>query len=559
MIKIQYRFLSFDGEILFNGTREVLAIKAKENTIKLDKFVPKLDKFIKIIGAEKFNDLCFYAFKYHFTLIRDKENISTILIIICFNEETNAETLHSFRKEMEINYSKALTQNNNYYHMHHLPLNENIPLQYYEHHFNLENFDEEIQMQKKTDVPYLFTMLTKEGVVLNRENTINPQTVIYSFRHDQVLSCRGLAPNVLKSKINPEISKLFKPDECCLSYVIDKFTYCDGAMFCSLKSEPWKCTAEIQIFKASFYNKCMEENVLDLFKLVKSFKGLTEAMAELSFLQKAKNIFTIREFIYHDFVKYLNRDSIIFKISTEIETLSKLYYGKMMENIQEQCRESFISNNYNSSNAAGKENIKNKGNKYKKSVYTKFILFIFTKIIQSAKLSTDLTIEDKAEILSHYSLGILSAVRYEDIRLEICRDLLNNPIFPKTDSDNINHTNDEKNNKTIDALNKNNTPASTTYVKNPRLSEEEKQNIQRNQFIFNYQKNEAAGGCNFTRTRNITTDDVPDDIPSTNPEKPKPSDLPMDSSFTAYKDDPDFFLMNMKTVVEKIRGIRSKN
>lgn len=349
-----------DGNILFIGNQGLLTIKSREYKNLLEIFAPKIKYYANTYGNEKFKNFCSYGFKYHFSSKKNQTEISKLLIIICFDESTNEEAIKSFRNQVSYNYAQSLLKNNDFFHMHHFAINQNIPMQYYEHHFNLENSKDKKKFSRKIDLPYLFAMITKEGIVLNKENNLNPGTVAYSFRHDQIVNCRGLHPEIIKSNINPEISELFKSNLCCVSYIVDKFTYCDGAMFCSYKLEPWRCSAEIEIFKASLYNQCMEENIMELFKKIKASNGIIENMQALSFLDKARNIFTLREFISNDFIKNLDPVSKIYKISNEIRSKAKFYYAKLLELIEDQCKESFIFNQNKSPSIS-----QNKKSKYK--------------------------------------------------------------------------------------------------------------------------------------------------------------------------------------------------
>lgn len=189
-----------------------------------------------------------------------------------------------------------------------------------------------------------------------------------------------------------------------------------------------------------------------------------------------------------------------------------------------------------------------------------------------------MSFDNKKEVQNLYSLGLLSALRYEDVRVEICKDLLLNPHFNRTD--NTGDIGDTKKNTNRMPWSPHN---HTEYTDKPsllpipeiikkRISHEEKEKIRRNSFYFTYENKEFTRPCNSPKdidnnnkngtipgnqTKDKNQTDERKDIPKENPLKPKPEKLPIDSTYTVYSDDPDYFISKMKSAAKSIKGMRS--
>jgi hypothetical protein len=338
-------FLYLDETFLFETSQGFLNIKSKEYLYIIDSLGNKIKKFSHDFGLEKFNKYCSYAFKTQF-IDKTKKELGKLIIafIFCFKQDTNDEVMDSFKKQIRDHYSKSLITSTKFLKMQQYKLNQNILMQYYEHHINLENI--RLYNLQAKDLPTYWTAITKEGMVMNRQNTFIPKTVMFSFRHDQVIKCSGFHPEFLKMHLQPKIKGMFKSNNCCISYVVDTFTYCNSVMFCSNNPSKWKCNAEIQIFKASLYTQCMNEHIINLDKdLFKKYKGNIHAMKNISFLEKAKHIYTLREIINYDFTEIYTEETQMFKIIKPIMNVAMSLHKDFMVLIRPHCLASFTGKN----------------------------------------------------------------------------------------------------------------------------------------------------------------------------------------------------------------------
>jgi len=344
---LNFSFLFLDGKFLFETSKEIFKIRSKEYRNILDSLGTKITKFAHEYGLEDFDKNCVYSFKKQY-IDRNKKELGkmNIAFIICFQKETNIEMIYAFKKELQEHYAKSLSNlsPNKYLNIQKFNLNQNILLQYFEHHINLENMKEYNYDSDNLDLPNYWTSLAKEGIVMNKENSHLPKSVGFSFRYDQIVKCSGFNPETIKIHLQPKIQNLFKPNQCCVSYVIDNFTYCNSVMFCSNFSEKWKCNVEIQIFKASLYQQCMETHISNLNKDLNKFKGKIDLMKDFGFLEKAKHIFTLKEIIYGNFTQGLNEQTNLAKIVKPIKYVAKNYLQAFMVLLRPHCIMSFQGN-----------------------------------------------------------------------------------------------------------------------------------------------------------------------------------------------------------------------
>jgi len=258
-----------------------------------------------------------------------------LAFIICFKKETNAQILYTFKKYICENYAQALLNTKNNYKLQHYNLNQNILLQFYEHHISIQDV-KKYNLQAPA-LPSLWTSLTKQGLIMNKENNFSPKSISYSFRYDQIIKCNGYHPQLLKSHLEAKMQSYFKNDSCCVSYVVDSLTYCNGNMFCSKKTEKWRCNSEIQIFKATVYTECMQAHIEELSKLVEKYKGNLLNVKGMNFLQKVKHLYTLKEISNVNFTEELNKQGYLYKLAKPIIEGAKKYQTDFMQLISPHC------------------------------------------------------------------------------------------------------------------------------------------------------------------------------------------------------------------------------
>jgi len=188
-------------------------------------------------------------------------------------------------------------------------LKQNIQIQYYD---PLEKINTE-----NPKLPNFYTSFAKEGLVMNADSNYVPTQVKYSFRFDQVVECNGGEASTLRAILNPVIQGLFRPDYCCVSYLVDWQQKGVKNMFCSMYQKDWKCKADIKIFQATLYQYCITNQIEKLNKVLIEYNGNIRE-SKLYFLERAAVITVIREILYTDIEIYMDQSSYLyFLVSNE--------------------------------------------------------------------------------------------------------------------------------------------------------------------------------------------------------------------------------------------------
>lgn len=179
---------------------------------------------------------------------------------------------------------------------------------------------------------------------------------------------------------------------------------------------------------------------------------------------------------------------------------------------------------------------------------------------------------NKREEDNLFTLGILSAIKYEDVRIELCKEIIDNPSeFDDTDlilnglSENSkNSLNNAKRNGTFsDEQNKNNTKYKIDLNK-----EKEDELNRKNNFKLKYERKitkecqkqnkthrNKTGNKNETEKNPIP--EIPDGPVINNPNKTE-KELPKDNTnFKKYSDDPDIFVAKTKAIINTLGRLKS--
>ena len=296
----------------------------------------KLEKFTHEFGEESFNKFCIIGFKYQ---LKNKNNVDEgkdyLAILICLKKDTNREVIFKFKKEIKEKYQKAIFNSNNYFNLQSYNLNENHSMQFYEHYLNINSFKK--TESQKPGLSKYFTSFTKEGIVMNKMKDFMPNSVMNSFRYDQIIKCRGYHPESLKSHLKPQLKNFFKNNSCCVSIIVNLFTQCSSVMFCSAYTNQFQCSVDTKLFKATLYSNCMKQNLGNLHKMAKVFKGDFTKIPEIDFLDKATYVFLLREIMYKNIIQQISKESNLYKIVKSIESKAKTYHFQIMEKIKPHC------------------------------------------------------------------------------------------------------------------------------------------------------------------------------------------------------------------------------
>ena len=107
---------------------------------------------------------------------------------------------------------------------------------------------------ENAEVPDFYTSFTPEGLVLNKDPKQDPTKVGFSFRFDQLVDCIPREAATLKAIIAPKLAAMYKPDDCCISYLVDWQMKGVKNMFCSMQKKDFKCKTDIKIFESTVYH-----------------------------------------------------------------------------------------------------------------------------------------------------------------------------------------------------------------------------------------------------------------------------------------------------------------
>lgn len=293
-----------DGVVLFNNLDYFNKIQSEIYNDIMTLLKPKIINFAERLGKTAFNKYCFFAFrlKYQDDKIKQLGKIYTS-VIFCLNHDTSDEVLEKFTENFTRFYTEKIVDEKNLMKIQNYRLKQNIQIQYYD---PMEKINSE-----NPKLPNFSTSFAKEGLVLNEDRNYDPLKVKYSFRFDQVVQCSGGEASTLKAILNPVIGGLFRPDYCCVSYLVDWQQKGVKNMFCSMYQKDWKCKADIKIFQSTLYQFCLMNQIEKLNKvLIESNNNIRTS--KLYFLERASIITVILEILYTDIESYMDQSSYLY-------------------------------------------------------------------------------------------------------------------------------------------------------------------------------------------------------------------------------------------------------
>ncbi len=306
-----------DGLILF---KNLDIIDHTKNSIYIDlinSFKPKIALHAQNYGKDLFNKYCFFAFRSNYQDNDMAKQLGKIFstVIFCLSQDSSDAILNNFSKNFVHSYSEKISKEVNLMKIQNYHLKQNIQIQYYDtigkiysNNLKLRNF---------------YTSFAKEGLVLNEDANFNPLKVKHSFRFDQVVDCNGTEASIFKSIIDPKISSHFRPNHCCVSYLVDWHGRGVKNLFCSKYTKDWQCKVDIKIFTSTLYNFCIEKKVENIDKLIiRSNNNIKDA--QLSFLERASIITVLRDILYMNPEKYIDRSSHLYNLVKNAKKTAKI-------------------------------------------------------------------------------------------------------------------------------------------------------------------------------------------------------------------------------------------
>ena len=315
---LDFQFLN--GVILFDDINDFKSVTNAVYKDVMSNFKPKIDKYAQKVGVPHFNKFCFFAFRTKFKDEKEKQlgKIYTT-ITMCLDKQTTDASLDKFSKDFKKNTSEFIFKEPQYGKIQNYRFKQNIEIQYYD---PLAKIDDE-----NPEVPDFYTSFTPEGLVLNKDRHYDPNKVKFSFRFDQLVDCIPREAASLKAVISQKLAALYKPDDCCVSYLVDWQMKGVKNMFCSMYDKMYKCKTDIKVFQSTLYEYCIAGKVDSFNRLMKKHDNdLTKA--KLYFLEQAAVINFLGEINTQNIEKYENPESKlhadIVKLKKDAKTLRKI-------------------------------------------------------------------------------------------------------------------------------------------------------------------------------------------------------------------------------------------
>ncbi len=281
----------------------------------MDNLRPKIELFAKREGIEDFNKYCFFTFRRK---LRDIENPSLGLIIssviFCLDKSYPQEILSKFSKDFTSKYTSAVINENDLNKVQQYRLKQNIMIQYYDPVQSISTDNPQL--------PNFWTSFSKEGLVLNESETYDPKHVKFSFRFDQVVQCEADEASSVKSLLNRPIAKLFRDDECCISYMVDWNQKGVKNMFCSMYNTKWKCRVDIKIFSSTLYSYCLEQK-MEKIQLIKKNVSKDLDKPKMYFLERIAIITALKSVLKFDLRSLWDKFGYFYKMIEEEKKVAK--------------------------------------------------------------------------------------------------------------------------------------------------------------------------------------------------------------------------------------------
>lgn len=304
-----------DGVILFDNLDYFAQIKNIIYQDVMSNFKPKIKKYANKVGVPFFNKFCFFVFR---TKYEDDKNKALgkiyTLITVCLHKDTTDAMLSKFSGDFKTNFSEFLFAEKNLPKVQNYRLKQNIQIQYYDPMAKID--------PNNPEIPNFYTSFNREGLVLNNDPKWDPLKTKFSFRFDQVVDCLPNEAATLKAILPEKLASMYKPDDCCITYLVDWQMKGVKNMFCSMYDKMFRCKTDIKIFQSTLYEYCIAIKVDNLNLLLKKHNGdLTKA--KLYFLEQASLINMLKEVIDKDIEKHQNPESKFYKDLVELKKKAK--------------------------------------------------------------------------------------------------------------------------------------------------------------------------------------------------------------------------------------------
>ena len=309
--------------------------------IEYNKLKKKLDDFVRSKNLD-FDTKCFLTFK---TRPKDPTNPIGDKIIVgmhfCLNDDRKTQ---QFKEKLQEYYTKTISDSEDFLSLQQLDKIDNNYFQYYDSNYpgEIANYD---------------TKFDKEGMLMSKDSSKKMTLVKYSFRYDELLSCKPILFKDFSKSIDEKSKKAMKPESCCSAYAVSWGLFVSKVSFCSLLPED--CNIHAKFFKSTFYKKCFESNLLRLNDALRKLEQGTGAPLSLKDMAQLLNL--LKDLKEKDLAKFYDPNSLIGKQIQELANKADDLKKELLPELFDQLNKGENKNGENSlfgynSNANGGEN-----------------------------------------------------------------------------------------------------------------------------------------------------------------------------------------------------------
>jgi hypothetical protein len=178
-----------------------------------------------------------------------------------------------------------------------------------------------------------YTSFNDQGMMFSSDSTNDPKKVKYSFRFDQMMSCRGEEAGPLKKRLDKDISALYKQDSCCVVYTVDWNLKPLKNMFCSMEETLGQCRVDSKLIQATIYSKCLKANINRLQSAIKNGeveKGTLPLTTQIGLTYLMKEISNEK----NDFSLFLNKMNPLYQAIEEEKKNAKKNLAILMNSVE---------------------------------------------------------------------------------------------------------------------------------------------------------------------------------------------------------------------------------
>ena len=294
-------FLFWDGFSIFDSFNHAESIiNTNEYKQIFSKFKPLLIQNSLSYNKQTYNDNCALSFREFFL----DQNQPT------FPKTNQAFVFCIVSPDSKLSFIKTFKEKYTYYILNKENLLD-MQLFSQSQHVLLKVYDPLLESSELENPPLLYTSFQHDGIIMQKNPSLDPTNISFSFRYDQIIDCNGVKDkDKFYNALPPLIKQNYPKKECCIGLEVEWQNKGEVDMFCSIFPFGNKCEVDIKIFRASLFRQCIKSRVDYLYDVYvknnKSFKNVNyeqmEIIEKMKLIIMAKQIkeWEIEMFIYDD-------------------------------------------------------------------------------------------------------------------------------------------------------------------------------------------------------------------------------------------------------------------